>query len=119
MMAEKLKEAARVADEDAPVEQGDSQLLGMSYYHLYFYRVVGFFWLVVCADRIDKLRWGISRNCVVIIPPSRSSLSLLVLWDCCLRLPRHFRIRFLLVLRAWFGYGCICMLDLHTWGILG
>lgn len=43
MMAEKLKEAARVADEDAPVEQGDSQLLGMPYYHLYFYRVVGFF----------------------------------------------------------------------------
>ncbi|XRM49041.1 GABA-specific high-affinity permease [Aspergillus tubingensis] len=26
-MAEKLKDAARVADEDAPVEQGDSQLL--------------------------------------------------------------------------------------------
>lgn len=52
MMAEKLKEAARVADEDAPVEQGDSQLLGMSYYHLYLCRVVGFFWLVVCADRI-------------------------------------------------------------------
>lgn len=115
MMAEKFKDAAQVADGDPPIEQGDSQLLGMLLLSIY----TSIEWLIMVRLFVligsDKLRWGISRNCVVIIPPSRSSLSPLVLWDYCPRLRRRSRTRFLLVPWAWFGYGCICMLALHTW----